>query len=171
MHIILGLLGVLGAVAVFVWRINQATNAARELADTAGEFANLPRKMRFRRKAGKGGVDVIDDPREAGAVLVYGAASYAGALDNETKQRMASEFAALFDLEMDSARELTARAAWHVGSVNDPVNLVNPLADRLVQEVGRDACAELTPLIREAAGENPQGRYFADKFRRRCGLS
>lgn len=78
MHIILGLLSVLGAIGFFLWRMNTAARAARELADVAGEVANLPRKMRFRSKASKRGIDVIDDSREAAAALVYGAAASKG---------------------------------------------------------------------------------------------
>ena len=44
MPYIIGLLGVLAAAGIWIYRINAAARGAQELADIAGEAANLPRK-------------------------------------------------------------------------------------------------------------------------------
>ena len=175
MHIILSLLGVIGAAAFFIWRMNMAAKAAREVADTAGELANLPRKMQFRNKAGKRGVDVIDDPREAAAALVYGAALSKGDPSGEDKAMMTARLAELFEISESNAGEVLARGSWHVSALNDPLNAVNKLTDGLVREVGREACASLLAVMTETA-ETVQGpgggaaRYYTSKFADRAGL-
>jgi len=175
MHIILGLLSVLGAIGVIIWRIHAASQAAREVADAAGEFANLPRKMRFRHKAGKRGVDVIDDPREAAAALVYGAARTKGDPGPDDKAAMARRLAELFEIPEAEASEFLARGAWHMGALNDPINGVNKLADRLLREVGREACASLLAVMTETADAvagpgAEQARYYTRRFAERTGL-
>ncbi|MEQ8404099.1 MAG: hypothetical protein RKE49_03300 [Oceanicaulis sp.] len=174
MHILLGLLSVIGAIAFFLWRINMAGKAASELADTAGELANLPRKMRFKSKAGKRGIDVIEDPREAAAALVYGAIASGDYVTAERKAALAASLAEVFEVSEEEAKELVARAAWHVTSLNDPINAVNPLTDRLIATVGRDPMADLKRLMDAEAARNERPssdqRYFIDKFARRAGL-
>jgi uncharacterized tellurite resistance protein B-like protein len=175
MHIILGLLGILGAAAFFLYRMNMAANAARELADAAGELSNLPRKMRFRKKAGRRGLDVIDDPREAAAALVYGAAACKGDPAPDNKRALAARLALLFEISDDDAAEVLARAAWHVGSLNDPLTTVNKLTDGLLADVGRDACMALRTIMVETVAEvdgpgvHAAGLYV-DKFTHRAGL-
>lgn len=176
MHIILGLLGVLGAAAFFLYRMNMAARAAREVAETAGELANLPRKMGFKRKAGKRGVDVIDDPRESAAALIFGAAASKGDVTKDNRAAIATDLAALFNISDDEAGEILARGAWHVGALNDPINAVSKLTDALVRDVGRPACADVRGLMLDAVErtEGPGGheaRYYVSKFASRAGLS
>lgn len=175
MHIILGLLGLVSAIGFIIWRIHTAAQVAREVADAAGELANLPRKMRFKTKAGKRGVDVIDDPREAAAALVFGAAAAKGDPGPQDKAAMAHRLAELFEIPEADAAELLARAAWHVGVLNDPLNAVSKLTDRLVREVGREACANLLAVMTETADSvqgpgDQQAKYYVTKFADRAGL-
>lgn len=175
MHILLGLLGAVGAVAFFLWRMNMASRAARELADTAGELANLPRKMRFRSKASKRGIEVIDNPRERAAALVYGVLKAGADPTAEDKGALAGDLAGLFQIAPAEAEELVARAAWHMNALNDPINAVNPLTDRLIEEVGRDAMADVKRLMDAAAARTGPAcgdqAYYITKFARRAGLS
>ena len=174
-HIILSLLGVIGAAAFFIWRINLAARAAREVADTAGELANLPRKMKFRHRAGKRGVDLVDDPREAAAALVYGAALSKGDPGEEDRAMMTARLAELFEICEADCGEVLARGAWRIRALNDPLNAVSALTDRLVREVGCEACARLLAVMTETA-ETVQGpgseaaRYYTSKFADRAGL-
>ena len=174
MHILIAILGAVGAVAFFIWRLNQASQAARELSETASELANLPRKMRFKGKAGKRGIDVIDDPREAAAALVYGAIVSGDDATPDRKAALAESLAEVFQVSEDEAKELVARAAWHINALNDPINTVNPLTDRLIAEVGREAMADLKRLMDAEAAKAERSssdqRYYIDKFARRAGL-
>lgn len=174
MHILLGLLGLLGGLGVFLWRLNQARHAARELADVAGEVANLPRKMRFQSKARRQGIDVIEDPKEAAAALAYGAISCGRDVSSDQKAELADKLAALFEIPLENAKEVVARGAWHIGSLNDPINGVNKLTDLLINQVGPEPVQALADLIEQSidAGEPAaqEQAYFLDKLRRRAGL-
>lgn len=175
MAFILAILGVLAGLGVWLWRIQQASHAAREIADAAEGLANLPRKMRFKYKAGKQGVDFIEDPREAAAALIYGAARCGGELSGEQKAAIEADIITLFDIDEEFAQELLARAAWHVSTLNDPLNAVNKLTDKLTQSVDKAALSELAGLINAAiartANTQPDQTLFLDKFKRRSGLT
>ncbi|MBI1263445.1 MAG: hypothetical protein GC187_01765 [Alphaproteobacteria bacterium] len=174
MHIILAILGALVTVGIIIWRVRMAMEAAREIADLAGEAANLPRKLRFRAKARRGGIETIDDPREAAAVLLCGAAAFENPLTPGDKAALAQELSALLQISAADADELTARGAWHVNRMNDPLNAVHPLTDIIVQKAGADAMASLIPVldrIMDRSGPRTQDQMlYREKTLRRAGL-
>ena len=71
MHILLGILATAAAIIFYLSRISKG---AGELVDAANEISNLPRKMRYRKKAGKRGLDLVDNPVEAATVLMISVA-------------------------------------------------------------------------------------------------
>lgn len=174
MGILLEILGFWGGLGLLLWRIQQASHAAGEIADAAEGLANLPRKMRFKHKAGKQGVDVIDDPREAAAALIYGAAKCAGEVNADQKAAIEADMARLFEIDGEFAHELLARAAWHLNVLNDPLNGVNKLTDTLAKSVDKAALADLGGLISAAVerceDQSPDQKLYLDKFKRRAGL-
>jgi uncharacterized tellurite resistance protein B-like protein len=174
MAILLAILGAVGGAIFWLWRIQQAAHIARDVADAAEGLANLPRKMRFKHKAGKQGVDHIDDPREAAAALIYGAAKCAGEVSTEQRAAIEADIVALFEIEDEFASELLARAAWHVSALIDPLNAVNKLTDKLAQRVDRKDLADLAVLIENAVQRSgsplPDQVHYISKFKRRAGL-
>ncbi|GGB80687.1 hypothetical protein [Glycocaulis alkaliphilus] len=175
MHIVMAILGVLGTAAFIFWRIHIASQAARDLADLAGEAANLPRKMRFRSKANRRAVETIDDPREAAAVLIFGVAACAGPITEPDRAAMTHDMARLFGISEADATELAARAAWHVSGMVDPLNAVNRLTDIVVENAGNEALSSLSPVLQASAArtemQSADQSAFIAKFRRRAGLA
>lgn len=175
MQFLLLILGALGGIGFWLWRMHMAASAARELADVAGELANLPRKMGFKRKAGKRGVDLITDPREAAAALIVGAAASKGDLTKESRDAIGADLATLFEISADEADEILSLATWHIGALNDPLNAVSKLSDNLLSQVGAEACADVHRLML-AAVERTEGpgdhaaKYYVSKFASRVGL-
>ncbi|AZU02569.1 hypothetical protein X907_0018 [Glycocaulis alkaliphilus] len=171
----MAILGVLGTAAFIFWRIHIASQAARDLADLAGEAANLPRKMRFRSKANRRAVETIDDPREAAAVLIFGVAACAGPITEPDRAAMTHDMARLFGISEADATELAARAAWHVSGMVDPLNAVNRLTDIVVENAGNEALSSLSPVLQASAArtemQSADQSAFIAKFRRRAGLA
>ncbi len=175
MHIILAILGALATVGFIIWRVRMAMDAAREISDLAGEAANLPRKMRFRSKARKRGHEVIDDPREAAAVLLYGAMACAGPVSKEDQAALSVDLAGLLEINAATADELAARGAWHVNMMIDPLNAVSRLTDLIVQQAGPDAMTSLIPVLDQVMDRSgprtDEQKLYRDKIIRRAGLS
>ena len=66
MHII----GIIIAVCTAVFWISRAARGARDVADAANTLRNMPRRMRFKGKASKRGLELIDSPLEAAIILM-----------------------------------------------------------------------------------------------------
>ena len=60
MHFLFAILGFLGFIAVWYWRLKALQEVAKDGRKVAETVANLPRKMRFKNKSGKGGLAVVD---------------------------------------------------------------------------------------------------------------
>jgi hypothetical protein len=113
MHILLGLLTLLVGIGVWVWRLRMARQGLDAAADIARTVANAPRRLAFRYKAGQGGLDLIDDPREAAAIMMMQVAlARGGRLTGRQSDVIEAEIREHFDYTPGEAEDLAAHAAW-----------------------------------------------------------
>jgi len=112
MHIIVALLGILGFIAVWYYRLKTLRDAAQDGRKAIETVANLPRKMRFKNKSGKGGLAVVDDPREAAAILMLEIAQARGTLTEKQEAAIRGEIMHHFDFPEEDANALIAQAGW-----------------------------------------------------------
>ncbi|MEM9055801.1 MAG: hypothetical protein AAGB16_10790, partial [Pseudomonadota bacterium] len=112
MHIIAILVGFVGFIAVWYWRLKVLGEAAREGRKVAETVANLPRKMRFKNKSGKGGLAVVDDPREAAAILMLEVAQARGTLTERQEAVIRGEIMHHFEFPEGDANALITQAGW-----------------------------------------------------------
>ncbi len=113
MHILFGLLTLLAAIGVWAWRLRMARQGLDAAADIARTVANAPRRMAFRYKAGQGGLDLIDDPREAAAIMMMQVAlARGGHLTPRQSDVIEAEIREHFDYTPGEAEDLAAHAAW-----------------------------------------------------------
>ena len=113
MHIFLGLIGILVAVGVWIWRLQMAKRGLDAAAEVAQTVANAPRRFAFRYRAGKGGLDLIDDPREAASImLVLVALARGGELSPRQTEVIEAEIRDHFRISAAEAEELATHAAW-----------------------------------------------------------
>lgn len=112
MHILMMLFGALAAIGVIIWRIQMAAHAARELGDMAKTAANLPRRLAFRRKSGKRGSRLVEDPREAAVILMLEIARAAGEISREQKNKINDIIVDQFQFTAEDAAELMVQASW-----------------------------------------------------------
>lgn len=117
MHIIFAVLAILTAIAVWTWRLRMARRGLDELGEVAKTVANAPRRLAFKWRAGKGGVELIEDPREAAAIMMMMVALARGApLTARQADMIEAEIRTHFSFSVQEAEELAAHAAWVAGS-------------------------------------------------------
>ena len=112
MHILLLIFGALATIGTIIWRIQAAEHAARQIGDAAKTAANLPRYLSFRRKTGKRGSRLVQDPREAAVILMLEVARAGGEVSREQKNVMVELISRNLDFSEDDAEELIVQAAW-----------------------------------------------------------
>ena len=112
MHIIVALIGFLGFLAVWYWRLKMLRDVAQDGRKVVETVANLPRKMRFKNKSGKGGLGVVDDPREAAAILMLEIAQARGTLTERQEAIIRGEIMHHFEFQEGDANALLTQAGW-----------------------------------------------------------
>ena len=134
MHIFLGVLAVIGAIAFFVIRANRAAQAGKELLDTATDLKNAKRRHDWNRHSGKDAFEQVEDPRLAGMAILYALAASDGELGEEQYAEVVSEAAALFRAAKNEAEELVGQARWLFGQSGNVDAVIARMAP-LVQTV------------------------------------
>lgn len=112
MHIVALLLAIVTAIGVWQWRIQRAREIADEMGQIAATAANLPRKLAFKRKSGKQGLELVEDPREAAAVMMYQMAREGGDVSLASKEVMRELMTDEFEITDEDADALIHHAGW-----------------------------------------------------------
>ena len=157
MHI-LAILGAIVGVLLFVlFRMQQTANAARDIADVAGEAQGLFRRWSWRRKHAKNPLDTIDDAREAAVAMMVATAQADGSITERERAAITAEIAARFGATRQQAEELFARARWLVQDRTDPSEVfrrLTPLILRTCGPVERSDLIEMLGTIANADGRS-----------------
>ena len=119
MHILLAIVGALGAVGVLLWRMQMAANATRDIVSTAHDAGRFFRRWSWFRKANANPLDLIEDPREAAAAMMVAAAQYDGALSAREEEAILEQMRAHFGTDERTAADLLARGRWLAKSTAD----------------------------------------------------
>lgn len=112
MHIIALLIAIVTAIGVWQWRVQRAREIAEEMGDIAATAANLPRRLAFKRKSGKQGLALVEDPREAAAVMMYQMALEGGNVSLISKEVMRDLMMDEFEITEEDADALIHHAGW-----------------------------------------------------------
>lgn len=151
MHILGVILAALGVVLFILWRMQQAANASRDIADAADEVRGLMRGWSWRRKANTNPLDLIDDPREAAAVLMVAAAQSDAPISERERAAMLEQMVVRFGATQGQADELLARARWLAREATDPGEVMRRLYGVVSEKLGPGQRAELIEMLEAVA--------------------
>ena len=136
MHIIAAIFGILAAISIWYWRLQQASRGARHVAEATKTVANMPRRLAFKYKSGKGGLALIDDPREAAAIMMMEVALARGALSEAQNQAMIEEMMRHFSFTKSEAEDLVAHAGWVNRSTPAPHVVMEKMSALILKDSG-----------------------------------
>ncbi len=174
MHVLLALLGAVGAVAALIWRVRMMGDAAREVADAAKTVANAPRRMRFQSRAKGAGLQAVDDPREAAAVLMALVGRVDGDLSSDAKTAIADHAAQRFELSQEDAHALAAQAAWLTRDAANADAVIDRMVALLQRTVTDTELIELEDMLRAVVGvagaPTTDQAALLDRYRRKAQL-
>mgnify|MGYP001792424656 CR=1 FL=1 len=176
MHILFAFLGLLAALAVWYWRLRMLGRVARGGIEVAETVANLPRRIAFKRKSGKSGLQIVDDPREAATILMLQVAQAGRALSEKQKASIQAEIVNNFEFTDTEADELIEHALWISAEAGKPHATVSRMTD-FVQHAPGLGPKEIVDLdgmlvsVSEAEGSpDPEQLDLLALFRRKAGL-
>ncbi len=176
MHIILGLLTLIGVIALWVWRARMAGEASREVVDASEDVQAAFRRYGYRRQAGKHPAENLDDPRLAAAGMMAAIARLEGDMSTERMNAIRVECRASFRLGDKEADEIAAFGRWLAEQSKDPDDAVRRLLkivrDKAPREAHEDMIAMLTRVASvEGGGPNDLQKDSIARVRRGLGLS
>jgi hypothetical protein len=150
MHILLGLITVLAAIGFWVWRLQMAKRGLDAAADVARTVANAPRRIAFKYRAGKGGLDLIDDPREAAAIMMMQVAlARGGPLTPLQGDVIEAEIREHFEATPAEAEEMAAHASWVCQSCPPAPEAMTRLSRKIVNapQLGPKEVVDLDAML------------------------
>ncbi|MEQ1496805.1 MAG: TerB family tellurite resistance protein [Novosphingobium sp.] len=155
MSIIAFLVAVAGVLLAILWKLQQAAHASRDILDAAGEARGFFRRWAWQRKTDRNPIDMIEDPREAAAVLMVMIAQADGPLTEREQQMIVGEMVSRFGATTAQAEELLARGRWTVqqrSDVSEVVRRLTPLLQRTCNGAQRRDLVEMLHVVADADG-------------------
>lgn len=152
MHILLALVGILGAAAFWWWRLKMIKEAADEIGDAAGRTWGKYKRYKFRKKAESSAVEAVEDPVAAAVIMMIATIQQEGDLTpaGETAvEREASE-----TMGVDDPTELMVFAKWVAKHVEDANNVSLRYAKLWTRHLNEDELRDLVAMVRRAAEAN-----------------
>jgi uncharacterized tellurite resistance protein B-like protein len=151
MHIIAILGAVLGVALLILFRMQQAANAARDIADAADEARGLFRRWGWRRKQLRNPLDAIDDAREAAAAMMVAVAQSDGGITERERAAITAEMGKRFGATERQADELLARARWLVQDRTDAGEVFLRLTPLILRACGPTERSDLIEMLQAVA--------------------
>ena len=151
MHVLVGLLALIGA-AIFLWyRLRDAREAGGEMLDAADSLRAKVRKLMYQRKHDRHPADQVEDPRLAAAGIAVAVATMDGPITQaeiETLTRVSRE---VFDVSDREALDIVSYGRWVAGQCNTNGEAVRRLAKVVAREAGAEAAGDMVRMISEVA--------------------
>jgi uncharacterized tellurite resistance protein B-like protein len=122
MHVLLAVLGVLGAAAFWWYRLKFIGDAAGEIVDAAGWARGAFRRRKFKKRADAATLDSIADPRTAAAVFLVAMATADGPLTAREEAAIRDAMMGVLAIEKPDEEMIFAR--WAAADVADLNSLV-----------------------------------------------
>ena len=163
MPVILAILGIISAAAIWYYRAQAARDAAGDLMDMANDVRLAARRFGFKRRTNVHPVDSIDDARLAAAGLVAAIAGMAGPPGQPQLDEMSRQFQSVFSTSKEDAAEIVTFGRWIAEQCGTRSEAVRRLSKRLRALNASDGHDDLQSMIDAViAHAGPQTEDQAD---------
>ena len=151
MHILLGLLGIVGALALWYWRMKMAREAAGELVDAANDVRLAVRRFGYKRAHDKHPADCVEDPRLAASGIALAVAGCDAPLSRAELTMMAAEAGSVFQTSTEESDEIAAFGRWLQGQCQTPEEAVRRLSKVVRLKAGAEGSAQMIEITSRVA--------------------
>ncbi len=162
MHVILGILGVLGALVFWYYRIRVIGQAANEVVDAAGKMRGAYNRRKFRNKVEGSVLTAIEDPQAAASVMAVAIMEEKGPLSREAEDALRLELKN--SINVADPVEMTTFSKWVVQQSNDPNNISKKFTKMWTSTLNEKDRRELVKMIQRLSavdGEPNQAQLEA----------
>ncbi len=156
MHIILGLLTVIGVIAVVIYRIRMAADATREIGQAASDVKGAYRRLEWKNKSRVDVIRDIEDPRLAGTAMMVAVAKADGDLTSAQIRAVRDAMTGTFRMDDAAADEMLAESRWLSNDLGDLGSFLRRLSPAVQKACTDEEKSDLIDVLtRIAAIEGP----------------
>lgn len=149
MHIILGLLAILGGAAFWYWRVKAIKETADDVTDMAGRAWGKWKRYKFRQKAESSPVEAVDDPVAAAVVMMMAIAAEEHPLTDVAEAAIRKEV--MENMGIADPTELMVFGKWVAKHVEDANNVSLRYAKLWLRDLSVDEREDLLQMVRRVA--------------------
>ena len=160
MHILLGILSLLGVAAIWYWRVRMMREAASELSDAASNVRGAARRFLYKRKHNVHPADSVNDPRLAAAGIVVAVATMDTPISQAEIKALTTEMQSTFGVGEREALDMLSFGRWVAGQCNTEEEAVRRLSKRVATLAGAEALPDLERMVITVATSD--GRELGD---------
>lgn len=160
MHILIGLATLIGALAVWYWRIKMARDAGGEVLDAASDLRAAARRLRYRRKHDIHPADSIEDPRLAAAGIAVAVATMDAPISKAEIATLTEAARRTFNTSEAEADDITAFGRWIADQCGTPGEAVRRLSKVVARTAGPEAGPDLIAMVEATAAA--EGRALGE---------
>lgn len=172
MHIILGLLAILGGGAFWWWRIKMMSEAASDINDAAGRVIGTYKRKKFLKKVGESPLAAVSDPAAAAVIMMFAIAKEEAPITDAIEAIVKNEITNTMKIE--DPTELLVFSKWVVSHVVDANNVSlrygKLWAGALSMAERNDLAAMVERVAQKCGGITPNQRNKINKLRERLGF-
>ena len=151
MHILLGLIALLGAALFWFYRIREAKDAAIDVADAANDVRLTIRRLMNQRKYNVHPADSIDDARLAASGLVVAVATMDAPLSQSEISALSKDAQQIFNVTEREALDIVSFGRWIAGECGTNDEAVRRLARTVNKLAGPEAGPDMIRMIEDVA--------------------
>jgi len=165
MHIVVIILGILGAGAFWWYRLKMMNDAAGEIVDTVGRVRGSMRRKKIRQQNELSPLTAIDDPVVAAATLIAAIVTDDVALNPNRESALRKETESVADpAKVDEAM---IYAKWAAGQIDDASTVIDKLGPFLARKLSEAEKMDLVAMARRVAlTEGPPLASLDQRMRR-----
>ncbi|TPK82239.1 hypothetical protein [Mesorhizobium sp. B2-4-17] len=162
MPFLIAILGVLGAAALWYYRMKAMNDAAREVADVVGRVQGNIRRKKLRKQAALSPLTAIDDPVVAAATLITSIVSENGPVLPQ-REAVIREVIAQIAGSPKKTDEAIVYAKWAASQIDDTTLVIDKLAPFLRERLDPNEREDLLRMLNRVAQGGGQSVKVADQ--------
>ncbi len=151
MHILIGLIALIGGALFWFYRIKAARDAASDVADAANDVRLTIRRLMNQRKYNVHPADSIDDARLAASGLVVAVATMDAPLSQTEINALSEEAQQTFNVTEREALDIVSFGRWIAGECGTNDEAVRRLSRTVAKLAGSEAGPDMLRMVEAVA--------------------
>ncbi len=151
MQILAALIGLIGVIAIWQWRVRAARDAGNQIAEGVHDIRLAVRRLMHEKKYNRHPVDSVEDPRLAAAGVIVAVATMDAPISQREIEALRKAARETFEVTDREALDIVSFGRWIAGQCETNGEAVRRLSRVVQQRAGAEAAPDLIRIVTEVA--------------------